>query len=236
MKPRITATTAVWNETLDALKAVSWVVLRAKLWALKRYADWRVGARWEEGRMYRESDSILLTFDDYASRRDLLRLLRVLDRSGVKAAFFMQGDWAEDNPDLIELIQAEGHLLGNHTYSHPDLLLLEDEEVREQIERGPGSTWLRPPRGRYNDRIRRIAHDMGYRICYWTIDSDDWKGVSVNYMMRKILSELHPGAVILFHAHAYNTIEVLPRLIAEIRARGYKLCGADDGVVPELPA
>jgi peptidoglycan/xylan/chitin deacetylase (PgdA/CDA1 family) len=132
------------------------------------------------------------------------------------------------NPAMVAKVAAAGHVIGNHTYSHPDLLSLTDEEVRQEISTGVASSWLRPPRGRYNARIRRIAADLGYRICYWTIDSDDWQGVPGDVITRKVLAEVHPGAVILFHIHADETRRVLPSLISAIREKGYQLASLND--------
>ena len=195
---------------------------------LKRYADWRIGAWTQEKKIYKTTESILFTFDDYGTKRQVVRLLDILAREDIQAMFFVQGDWAEARPDLVQLIVDHGHIIGNHTYSHQDLLKLSDHEVVEEIERGPVSPWLRPPMGRYDSRIRKIAATMKRYIAYWSIDSDDWQGVTPEYMSRKILRELHPGAVILFHIHADNTARVLPGLIRDIRRRGYNICSFDE--------
>jgi peptidoglycan/xylan/chitin deacetylase (PgdA/CDA1 family) len=202
---------------------LAWRLRHIRLQLLKRYADFRVGATIAEKHAYKTSPSILLTFDDYGSPVQVQRVLQILASEQVRAMFFLQGDWAGRRPQLVQAIAAGGHIIGNHTYSHPDLLSLSDQEVESQISRGPHSRWLRPPQGRYNRRVREIAHRLGYRICYWTIDSDDWQGVSPEQISRKVLAELHPGAVILFHLHADHTIRVLPQLISAIRARGYEL-------------
>jgi peptidoglycan/xylan/chitin deacetylase (PgdA/CDA1 family) len=206
--------------------AVAWLVTRAKTRVLKAYADWRVGATRAEKHAYQASDSILLTFDDYGSAQQIDHILRILRRHRTRGLFFLQGDWAQTHPRLVQRIARAGHLIGNHTYSHPNLLSLPDDAVRAQITQGVASQWLRPPQGRYNARIRRLAAELGYRICYWTIDSDDWQGVSADYIVRKISAELHPGAVILFHLHGAHTIEALPAVIDQIHRRGYQLAPA----------
>lgn len=189
----------------------------------RRYADWRVGATEIEKRSYNKTSNVMLTFDDYGSEEQVTELLAILDRERAYAKFFLIGGWAESNPDLVARIASAGHVIGNHTYSHQDLLRLNDSQVREEIRRGPASEWFRPPRGRYNSRIRRIAREFGLKICYWSIDSDDWQGVSSEYMTQKVLNELHPGAAILMHIHGVHTLEALPEIIKGIRSRGYDL-------------
>jgi peptidoglycan/xylan/chitin deacetylase (PgdA/CDA1 family) len=209
-------------------RKVQWKLKRLKTRSLKTYADWRVGATKAEKYSYRNADTVMLSFDDYGSEAQVDELLTILNRESLKAMFFLQGDWAIKNPAMVAKVAAAGHVIGNHTYSHPDLLSLTDEEVRQEISTGVASSWLRPPRGRYNARIRRIAADLGYRICYWTIDSDDWQGVPGDVITRKVLAEVHPGAVILFHIHADETRRVLPSLISAIREKGYQLASLND--------
>jgi len=205
-------------------RELAWFAQRLSQRALKTYADWRVGASEDEKRAYKTSDSILLTFDDYGSEEQVGQLLDILTAERVRAMFFVSGDWAQERPDLVALIAAAGHVVGNHGYSHPDFIELGDDEIRSQIVRGVPGRWLRPPRGRYNQRVRRVARELDYRICYWTIDSQDWQGMPAAHITRKVLAELHPGAVILMHLHAQETLEALPELIRGIRNQGYEIC------------
>jgi peptidoglycan/xylan/chitin deacetylase (PgdA/CDA1 family) len=198
-------------------------LLRTKTRVLKAYADLRVGATTAEKHAYHPGDAVVLTFDDYGTPEQVARILDILLNRNVRAMFFLQGDWADEHPELVEKIAAGGHIIGNHTYSHVDLTALSDKAVREEIAGGPAGAWLRPPRGRYNQRVRAIAASLGYRICYWTVDSDDWQGVTPSYIRRNVLSGLHPGAVILFHLHADHTAAALPELINAIRERGFEL-------------
>lgn len=207
-----------------------WLIERLASRALRAYADWRVGATKAEKLAHKTTPAVFLTFDDYGAPRSVERLLRVLREENVRAGFFIQGDWAELHPRLVEKIAREGHVLGNHTYSHRDLLSLTDDEVTDEIVRGLDSPWVRPPRGRYDARVRRLVHELDRVIVYWTIDSEDWKGVSPDFIMRKVMTEMHPGAVVLFHLHAPYSIDLMPELIREIRSQGYELCALDEPV------
>jgi peptidoglycan/xylan/chitin deacetylase (PgdA/CDA1 family) len=213
MKTTTFITNIVHRPVAIPYKFWSWRILRAKTRLMQAYADWRVSATRDEKRAYKTSDTVLLTFDDYGTPAQIVSLLNLLAHENIRAMFFLQGDWAQVHPDLVDRIAAAGHAIGNHTYSHPDLRTLTDDQVRTQITSGLSCSWLRPPQGRYNGRIRAIAKELGYRICYWSIDSDDWQGVSAQYMERKVLQQLH----------AAHTIEALPNIIQGIRSQGYEL-------------
>lgn len=195
---------------------------------LHAYADWRVGATALEKACYKQSDSILLTFDDYGSDKEVDDILHILSQKGVKAAFFLQADWAHGNPAAVARIAAAGHVLGNHTVTHPVLTKLPLDAVRQEISGGLPGPWFRPPQGRYNRSIRKLAASLGYVICYWTIDSRDWTGASASEMRHTILTELHPGATILFHLHGTHTRALLPSIIDDIRTAGYQLTTPDE--------
>ncbi len=188
---------------------------------LHTYADWRIGATTAEKRCYKASNTILLTFDDYGTKDEVEEVLAILGQNKIKAMFFLQGSWAQEQPALVAAIAQQGHVIGNHTYSHTTLLNLSDQAVVDEISRDVKSKWLRPPQGRYNKRVRNVALSLGYRICYWTIDSRDWTGASVAAMRHTILSELHPGAVILFHLHGVHTRQLLKEILPEIKDRGF---------------
>lgn len=191
--------------------------------ALHAYADYRIGATNAEKHCYKTSDTILLTFDDYGTGEEVHGILDILRDKNAKAMFFVQGDWADKCPELVRAIVDAGHVLGNHTATHKILRGQDAETITAEITGGPKSVWFRPPQGRYDNRVRTIAHRLGQAICYWTIDSRDWNGTSVEDMRHTILSELHPGAVVLFHMHGAYTRDLLPDLIDDIRHKGYTL-------------
>ena len=195
----------------------------AKSAVLRRYADWRVGATRDEKFVYRHGPEVVLTFDDYGSTSQIDQILAHLKSVNVQAMFFLQGDWANQHPELVNRLAQAGHIIGNHTTTHPNLLELSSAEVLAEITGGPDTEFVRPPMGRYNQRIRDIVHGLDKKIAYWSIDSDDWQGVTGAQIIAKITNELHPGAVILMHIHADNTIAILPELIHAIRAQGYTL-------------
>ena len=187
------------------------------------YADYRIDALEREKHCYKQSDSVLLTFDDYGTGQEVHDILNTLQDKGVKAMFFLQGDWAVQHPELVKDIETHGHIVGNHTLTHKVLRGKNEAIITAEITGGLPGPWLRPPEGRYDKRVRAIAAKLGYVICYWTIDSRDWTGASVAEIRHTILSELHHNAVVLFHIHGTHTSELLPGLIDDIRSAGYQL-------------
>jgi peptidoglycan/xylan/chitin deacetylase (PgdA/CDA1 family) len=196
---------------------------RVRSAVMSRVASARTGATTDEKLAHRRADSVLLTFDDFGSEKQVISVLQTLARKKVKAMFFLRGDWARTNSRLVRLIRAAGHEVGNHTYSHSNLLELSDGSVLREISNGIASPWLRAPQGRYDDRVRRIAKRLGMKIVYWSIDSDDWQGVPGEYIIWKVARHLHPGAVVLLHLNSDETVAALPDLIDRIRNDGFNL-------------
>ena len=199
-------------------------LMTAKISLASYYANWRIKPTAEEKRSYNTTNKILLTFDDFADEKTVKSILDILEKENVKAAFFIVGDWAKNNQAIINNIKKAGHWVGNHTKTHDNLLKLSAEDVRIEILGGPSSTLLRPPYGRYNKKIRKIANELGYKICYWDIDSDDWQGITPDEIKSRVFNSLHAGACILMHLNGKYTVDALPDLIQGIKERGYDLC------------
>jgi peptidoglycan-N-acetylglucosamine deacetylase len=191
------------------------------------YALWRIKPTPQELHGYNQTDRVLLTFDDYADEPTTRRFLDILEKKHIKAAFFLIGEWAEKNPDVVAMIKSAGHWVGNHTYSHRKLTKLSSNEIEKEITKGVTSTLLRPPYGAYDARIREIANKLGYHIVFWTASGEDWKQISTLEIQQRVLDDLTPGGCVLLHLNGINTLEALPGLIEKIRARGFELC--DEG-------
>ena len=179
------------------------------------------------------SPAVWLTFDDSGDPHYVNAILDVLNANNVKARFFPTGTWASANPWLIARIVLSGHLLGNHTANHLDLLQLSDAAVRAQIRGGTAPTTndvhlLRPPygSGAFNQRINDLAWSEGYLVCAWTVDTSDWAGPSAATIISRVrygdasTPPVGPGGVILMHLHGHNTLAALPGVIRAVYARG----------------
>ncbi len=158
---------------------------------------------------------------------DVLRDMRTI------ATIFLDGAWSARFPDLVRRMAAEGHELGNHAYNHPDLTLLDDEAVREELRRTdqlareltgqPAHPWLRPPFGTFDDRIRQLAAADGYRIVQrFAVDGAHWPGETTpESVLNRTLDLSADGAVIAFHLNSPITLQALPTIIERLRSAGY---------------
>jgi peptidoglycan/xylan/chitin deacetylase (PgdA/CDA1 family) len=168
---------------------------------------------------------ITLTFDDCGDPPvQIVRILDVLATYDVKAIFFTTGVCVQRYPEIFDQVVAQGHLIGDHTYSHRNLTKLSLEDARWEIANGPpqarGGYW-RPPYAAHNPQIDAIAAELGYTLMLWTIDTYDWRGRSADEIANTVLSGARPGAVVLMHVDGAHTPEALPSIIEGLRQMGY---------------
>jgi peptidoglycan/xylan/chitin deacetylase (PgdA/CDA1 family) len=166
--------------------------------------------------------AVVLTFDDQGSKEQVEAILDILAENLVKAIFFPVGKWAEKSTELIDRMKADGHLVGNHTYSHADLTKLSEEEVRWEIEHGAGQGLLRLPYGKSNALVESVAADLGYRIYGWNVDPEDWKDVTAREIVETVIREVKQGSVIVLHLQGEHTADALKHLIPLLRQMGYE--------------
>ncbi|MCO7272795.1 MULTISPECIES: polysaccharide deacetylase family protein [Cellulosimicrobium] len=178
---------------------------------------------------------VALTFDD-GPGADTERLLRTLAEKHVTATFFLVGTNVEKRPDVVRDTAAAGHLLANHTWDHPQLTTLDDDEVRAELERtqeaittasGATPTFLRPPYGDVDDRVRSIATRTGLQVILWNLDTLDWKTKDAAETRRRAVEGARPGSVVLMHDIHATTVDAVPGIIDDLRAQGYRLVTVD---------
>lgn len=177
---------------------------------------------------------IALTFDAGGPSEPAARILDILAQHHVHSTFFLTGDWANLNPNLVRRISNEGHEIGNHTMHHPDLRALPDQGVCAELNQAEqvissltGITtrpYYRPPYGGRDDRVRNLAAQIGYRTVYWTIDTLDWQTNATTASITKIvLDHITNGAIILMHAGSQVESETLDRLMTKLEQLGYQI-------------
>lgn len=158
-------------------------------------------------------------------------ILNILKEHNVKATFFIEGKWARENPDMVKMINEQGHVIGNHAYNHPDMARLSKQEIKEQITRtneiirgitGDTLKWFAPPSGSFNDQVVKTADNLNMETVLWTVDTIDWKNPTVSVMMNRVMNNIHPGATLLMHPTA-PIAKGLDDLIVTIRDKGYRI-------------
>ncbi|CAJ1004662.1 MULTISPECIES: delta-lactam-biosynthetic de-N-acetylase [Bacillales] len=191
---------------------------------------------------------LYLTFDNGYENGYTAQILDTLKAKKVPAIFFVTGHYVKDQPDLIKRMAAEGHLIGNHSWSHPDMTKLSNERIREELEKVQTEVaritgqkemrFLRPPRGIFSDRSLAACKQLGYTSIFWSIAYKDWDTKvqrGWRYAYDSVISQLHPGAVILLHAVSRDNAEALGAIIDEARKRGYEFKSLDQ-LVPHNPS
>lgn len=183
---------------------------------------------------------LYLTFDNGYENGFTPAILDVLRTKKVPAAFFVTGHYLKDQPELVKRMAAEGHIVGNHSWSHPDMTRISNEKLREELEKvksevnrltGQQATFLRPPRGIFNNRTLAESHAQGYVNVFWSVAYKDWDTNvqrGAQYAHQQVLKQLHPGAVILLHSVSKDNTEALGSIIDEARKQGYAFKSLDD--------
>jgi peptidoglycan/xylan/chitin deacetylase (PgdA/CDA1 family) len=188
---------------------------------------------------------VALTFDDGPHPLYTPQVLRILAGAGIRATFFMIGRRMEQYPALARQVAARGHVIGNHTYSHPRGLtgLSRDRITRELaqcepfIQRSTGlpTALFRPPLGWIDSRVMTLTEARGYRTILWTVCADHHDAPEPKDMAARVLRYAQPGAIILLHDGEFparwKDVAALPLIIAGLRRRGYRFA-----TVPELLA
>lgn len=180
------------------------------------------------------SKKIALTFDDGPSREYTAEILDILREYGVKATFFVVGVNIEKAPDLLRRVVAEGHEIGNHTYSHPHLQKMNSETLATELARtdalihritGITPTLFRPPEGVVTSSVKTAAINGGYRLVLWSIDTRDWALNPVSNILQTVKQEASDGDIILFHdwvAGKSPTPAALKAVIPWLKAQGFE--------------
>ncbi len=178
---------------------------------------------------------IYLTFDAGYDNGNLIKILDILDRKNVLSTFFVTGDFLERNSDLAKEIDTRGHIVGNHTYHHKNITKISEDSLRNEVKlledkyRSLTNKEMvkvfRPPEGQFNKASLTVLKDMGYKTFFWSIAYDDWNTKSQkggDYGYKKVMDNLHNGAIILMHTVSSDNVECLERVIDDARSQGYE--------------
>jgi peptidoglycan-N-acetylmuramic acid deacetylase len=187
-----------------------------------------------------EEKELYLTFDNGYENGFTAQVLDVLKEKQVPAAFFVTGHYIKDQPELLKRMVNEGHLVGNHSWSHPDMSQVSDQRITEELDKVKQGVaeltgqkemqYLRPPRGIFSDRMLATSKQLGYTGVFWSVAYKDWETKDQKgwqYAYDKVMPQLHPGAVLLLHSVSKDNAEALGRIIDDAREKGYTFKSLD---------
>lgn len=204
---------------------------------LKQYHSYFVGAP--------DKKIIYLTFDAGYENGYTPAILDALKKHNVKATFFVVGNYLKTSPDLVKRMISEGHIVGNHTLTHPDMSKISDmesfkkemltvENMFKEITGQDMQKFYRPPQGKYSVNNLKQANELGYKTIFWSLAYVDWyqdKQPTKEQAFEKLLPRIHPGAIVLLHSTSKTNSEILDELLSKWEAAGYtfgtlnELCG-----------
>ncbi|MGI8314845.1 delta-lactam-biosynthetic de-N-acetylase [Halobacillus mangrovi] len=239
------------------LGLISPIVMHAEGWGYKKSNNGdtpdvgRYGPMLEKQDGFYVDDSgdkvVYLTFDNGYEQGYTGQVLDVLKEKNVPATFFVTGHYIESAPDLLKRMVDEGHLIGNHSWSHPDFTQVSKQKMKKELDRVHNSvkkitgqetmTFVRPPRGTFNEQTLKWAKEFGYTHAFWSVAFKDWETNNQKgweYAYRSVIDQVHPGAVILLHSVSQDNAEALDQLIDELRKRGYHFGSLNDLMVKKL--
>lgn len=180
----------------------------------------------------RDDNKIAISLDATWGADQTEELLDILDKHQVKTTFFLAGYWVEEFPDHVRMIADRGHELGNHSYAHPHMNSLSPAQIREDLQNnhdllkeitGEDAFLFRPPFGEYSNKVIEVAEELGYFTIQWSIDSLDWKDVSADFMVNRVMERAGPGDIVLFHNAGRHTPEAIDVLLGRLADRGFEV-------------
>ena len=203
---------------------------------LAQYNAFYIGDTGTDAEKKNSTKSVYLTFDAGYENGYTAQILDILKEKKVPAAFFLVGNYIEENPELVKRMEAEGHIVGNHTMHHPDMSAIADEEAFKSEIKELEDTYreavgkeipkfYRPPQGKYSEANLQQASRLGYTTLFWSLAYVDWlendqpdETESINLLNKRI----HPGAIVLLHSTSKTNSRILGQLIDGWKAQGYE--------------
>ena len=201
---------------------------------LKQYNAYYIGNK--------ESKTIYLTFDAGYENGYTQQILDVLKKHNVSAAFFLVSHYLDTAPELVKQMAEEGHIVANHTASHPDMSEITDQEklaselqqVEARYKEITGQEMkklYRPPQGKFSQTNLQQAKDLGYTTVFWSLAYADWnnaKQPDPQAALQKLNSRIHNGAIVLLHSTSKTNAEILDTLLTQWKEQGYTFGTLED--------
>lgn len=171
-----------------------------------------------------------ISFDAAWGNEDTQQLIDILGRYGVKATFFVVGEWVDKYPESVQALHQAGHEIMSHSDDHAHFNSLSVEEITQNLNAcndkieavtGVRPTLFRCPYGEYDDHVINAVRALGMEPVQWDVDSLDWKEISAEEITRRVTEKVQPGSIVLFHNAALHTPEALPAILEKLLQQGY---------------
>lgn len=176
---------------------------------------------------------VALTFDDGPSSQYTEKLLDGLKERGVKATFFVMGESIKENEKIIERMYEEGHLIGNHTYTHTDLAKTNFDTAYKEINdtnayikniTGYTPKYIRPPYGDWNEKL---LEETDMSVVLWNVDPEDWKDQNAEVVAARVMKNTRSGDIILLHDIFDSSVEAAFKIVDGLQDKGYQFVTID---------
>lgn len=183
--------------------------------------------------VHREAPKMALTFDDGPNRKYTPLLLEGLKERGVVVTFFLMGKNIEGNEELVQQMETEGHLIGNHTYQHVQLSRISKEKARREIEKtgneiyeitGNYPLYVRPPFGEWP---KNLEQELSVIPVLWDIDTLDWKCQDTDMVVNAVKENAKDGSIVLMHDGYASTVEAVFQIVDYFLEQGYEFVTVD---------
>ncbi len=185
---------------------------------------------------------IYITFDAGFENGNTQRILEVLKNHQAPAAFFLVGSYIRDHADLVKQMLADGHVVGNHTNTHPDMSAIADmasfqkeledtENYYKEVTGTEMAKFYRPPQGKYNEENLAMAQELGYTTIFWSLAYVDWyenDQPTKDEAFAKLIPRIHDGAIVLLHSTSQTNAQILDELLTEWENLGYSFKSLTD--------
>lgn len=179
-----------------------------------------------------EEKTVAISFDAAWGDEYTQEILDILAKEDIKTTFFLVSLWIDKYPDQVKAIVDAGHEIGNHSNTHPDMAKLDTSKMEEELKvtndkihefTKKDTKLFRPPFGSYNDQVIKTCEKLGLQTIQWDVDSLDWKNEGTEQIINRVISNIRPGSIVLFHNNAEYTTKALPSIIKELKEEGYKI-------------
>lgn len=179
-----------------------------------------------------DEKKIAISFDAAWGADKTSDILAILKEYDVKTTFFLVAFWVDKYPDMVKKIDNEGHEIGNHSANHPNMTQLSEDKIREELTitsnkiesiTGKKVNLFRPPFGAYNNKVMRVAKELGYYVIQWDVDSLDYKDYGANVIVDRVISRVKNGSIVLFHNNATYITKALPIILDKLKQMDYEI-------------